>query len=135
MDKKLFSRRNFLKGTAAGTLSLAAAGLLNNAIAEEEGMYVPGTYSATATGMGQVTVEMTFDANSIIDVKVDVANETPGLGAAIGDQMAQAILANQSAELDAVTGVTVTSTAVAQAAAACIAQASKATVDTGAVAA
>ena len=45
------------------------------ALAEEKGLYTPGTYSATATGMGDVTVTMTFDANAITNVVVDTSKE------------------------------------------------------------
>ncbi len=124
MDKKL-SRRDFLKGSAAGALGVAAAGIFGSSFvcAEESGTYTPGTYKATAEGIGTVTVEMTFDAESITDVKVDVSNETETIGALHGDELAQAILDAQGAEFDAISGATVTSTAVQKAAAACIAQA------------
>ena len=59
--------------------------LCTAAFAEEKGIYTPGTYSASAKGIGSdVTVTMTFDANSITDVAIDVSGETPGIGAAIG---------------------------------------------------
>ena len=67
---------------------------------------------------------MTFDANSITDVAIDVSGETPGIGAAIGEQMQDAILSAQTADIDAVTGATITSDAIRKAAAACIEQAS-----------
>lgn len=134
MGNKL-SRRLFLKGAGAGVLGAAAAGLVGvSAFAEAAGTYTPGTYSATATSMGEVVVTMTFDAESITDVQIDVSNETPGIGADIGDQMAAAILAAQSAEVDGVTSATITSNAIRQAADACIAQAKGGAVDTGTVA-
>ena len=77
---KDLTRRDFIKGTSAGLLGLAAAGLFPAVKAEAEGIYKPGTYSATAAGMGTVTVTMTFDANSITDVQVDVSEETPTIG-------------------------------------------------------
>ena len=123
---KELSRRDFLKGALAGTAAAALTTVTGvSAFAEEKGIYTPGTYSATAKGIGSdVTVTMTFDANSITDVAIDVSGETPGIGAAIGEQMQDAILAAQGADVDAVTGATVTSDAVRQAAAACIEQAS-----------
>ena len=123
---KELSRRDFLKGALAGTAAAALSTVTGAAaFAEEKGIYTPGTYSASAKGIGSdVTVTMTFDANSITDVAIDVSGETPGIGAAIGEQMQQAILDAQGADIDAVTGASVTSDAIRQAAAACIEQAS-----------
>ncbi len=123
---KELSRRDFLKGALAGTAAAALTTVTGvSAFAEEKGIYTPGTYSASAKGIGSdVTVTMTFDANSITDVAIDVSGETPGIGAAIGEQMQDAILAAQGADIDAVTGASVTSDAIRQAAAACIEQAS-----------
>ena len=126
---KNISRRSFLKGAVAGTASVAAAGLLGG-MAFAEGKYTPGTYSASAKGIASdVTVTMTFDADSITDVQIDVSGETAGIGAEIGDSMAQAILDAQGVEVDAVSGATVTSDAIRTAAAACISQASGTTVE------
>ncbi|MCD7757190.1 MAG: FAD-binding protein, partial [Clostridiales bacterium] len=143
MANNPISRRDFIKGIAAGAVSVATVGILqaceystsgttntaassaasSGAAPAEGATYVPGTYSATATGMGEVTVTMTFDETSITDVQIDVSNETPGYGADIGDDMAQAILNAQSSEVDGVSGATMTSNAIKNAAADCIAQA------------
>ncbi|MDO4546478.1 MAG: FAD-dependent oxidoreductase [Clostridia bacterium] len=129
--KKEISRRNFIKGMAAGALGASVVGVTGviPALADEQGIYTPGTYSTSATGMGEVTVTMTFDANSITEVIVNTANETPGIGQNLGEAFAQQILEAQSAQIDAVSGATVTSNAVATAAAACIAQAQGSTVE------
>ena len=75
----------------------------------------------------------TFDANSIVSVVLDVAEETPTIGqAAKGDLEAQ-ILAAQGADIDGVTGATITSTAVKTALKNCIAQAKGEAVDSGSV--
>ena len=124
MKKSFFSRRDFLKGAAASAATVAAAGLVGGiAMAEGEAIYTPGTYSATATGMGEVTVTMTFDETKITDVVVDVSNETPEIGQLHGETLKEALMAVQSAEIDSITGATLTSTAVKTAAANCIAQA------------
>lgn len=135
MEKKTsISRRSFLKGSAAGMIGIAAAGLMRTGLAEQpSGKYQPGTYSATAQGMSEVKVTMTFDADRITDVAIDVSGETRGIGAELGEQMAAQILENQSAQIDTVSGATVTSQAIAQAADACIAQAEGRTVATGIV--
>lgn len=88
------------------------------------GAYVPGTYSASAAGMdGDVTVEITVDETSITEVKVDVSGETAGIGAEIGETMEGAIMDAQAADVDGVTGATVSSDAVKAAAADALAQA------------
>lgn len=126
--KQHLSRRDFLKGTAAGALGLAAGGMLGGILSPEgtvkaAGTYTPGTYSATAQGIGTVTVSMTFDEESIVDVTVDVSEETPNIGGLYGEDLAKQILDAQGAEIDGVSGATTTSAAASKAAAACIAQA------------
>ena len=136
---KTTSRREFLKGTLAGAASLTLAGVLSACGADSKptptpaadptppagkGTYTPGTYKATAQGYAsEVTVSMTFDAESITDVQIDVSGETPDVGGKIGDKMIERIKAAQSAEVEAVTGASRSSEAVKQAAASCIAQA------------
>ncbi len=119
MNKSL-SRRAFLRTSIAGGASLAAAAAAGAAPA---GIYKPGTYSAKASGIGEVTVTMTFDADRITDVVLDVSHETPGIGQAAADALKKNLMAAQAAEIDGVSGATITSKAVSKAAAKCIAQA------------
>ncbi len=122
---KQLSRRDFLRGAAASGLTVAAAGVLGmgNVFAEET-TYTPGTYSASAQGaMSEVTVTMTFDEKSITDVVIDASGETENLGGAAAEVLVESIMKNQSAEIDAVSGSTLTSSAVTKAAAKCIKQA------------
>ena len=126
---KLISRRDFLKGTAAGAFSIAAASVLGTgtnfaAHAEGAAKYIPGTYTAKAQGLeSEVTVTMTFDETSILDVVIDSSGETPELGGRAGPLLEKAILDAQSGEVDAVSGATITSNAVRTAVNDCIAQA------------
>lgn len=76
-----------------------------------------------AQGMGEITVTMTFDETSIIDVQMDLSNETPDIGQAAEEALKESILSAQSSEIDTVSGATVTSTAVREAAEKCICQA------------
>lgn len=93
-----------------------------------------GTFSASAKGFGgDVTVTVTADANGITSVEVEGANETPAVGGAAIPQLAEAIFAAQSADIEAVTGATITSNAVKTAAAAAIAAAKGETVEIAAV--
>ena len=89
--------------------ALLATGLLTmNAFALED-----GTYSAAAMGMdGDVPVEITIEGGAITAVTVDVSGETPGIGAEIGDEIVQQILDAQGADIEGVSGATVTSDAV-----------------------
>ena len=124
MNKTILSRRSFLKGAAATAAGSALLGI--RAFAEEKpaGGYVPGTYTATAQGMeSTVTVTMTFDESSITDVLIDVSGETEGIGAAAGDALKEQILSTQGIDIDTVSGASVTSNAVREAAADCIRQA------------
>ncbi len=130
------SRRDFLKASLAGAASLAMAGAGLGAVtakAHAEGIYTPGTYSATATGMGTVTVTATFDENSIVDVVLDVAEETPEIGQAAAEALKEQVLAAQGAEIDGVSGASLTSEAVRVALNNCIAQAKGDAVDSGSV--
>ncbi len=119
MDKKNQSRRAFLRTSIASGASLAAVGLH----AAPVGIYQPGTYSAKASGIGDVVVTMTFDSNKITDVVLDVSHETPNIGQTAAKQLRQSLLKAQSADIDAVSEASITSQAVHKAAAKCIAQA------------
>ena len=130
MSKKEISRRDFIKGAAAGIAGVATMGVLSacgdngsKPTPEANGIYTPGTYKAKATGMAEIEVSMTFDANSITDVVLDLSGETDSIGQAAGDKLKQAILDAQSAEIDGVSGATLTSKAVMEAANKCIQQA------------
>ena len=130
------SRRDFLRGSLAGAASLAMAGVGLSAVgtkASAAGIYTPGTYSATATGMGTVTVTATFDENSIVDVVLDVSEETPAIGQVAKDELLSQVMAAQSAEIDGVSGASLTSEAVRVAMNNCIAQAKGEAVNSGSV--
>ena len=117
--KNILTRRAFLRTSIASGASLAAAA----AGAAPAGIYKPGTYTARASGIGEVTVTMTFDADRITDVVLDVSHETPGIGQAAAETLKKNLMAAQAAEIDGVSGATITSKAVSKAAAKCIAQA------------
>jgi len=144
MSEKKISRREFLKGGAALAASTAILGLAGCAKetpaapaaepAAEKGIYTPGTYSASATGMGVVVVKATFDANAITNIELDVSNETEAIGQAAKDELIKQAMAAQSAEIDGVSGATITSNAVKTALKNCIAQAKGEPVDSGSVA-
>ena len=75
-----------------------------------QGVYTPGTYEATAQGYGgDVTVSMTFDADSITDVAITGDGETPTVGGAALEDLQQQLLDAQSDGIDGVTGATMAS--------------------------
>ena len=122
---KEISRRSFLKGALATTATAAVAGVVGipAAAALAEGVYKPGTYTATAKGINTITATMTFSADAITDVVLDLSGETPGYGKDIAEALADALLKAQGSEIDVVSGSTITSKAVMEAANKCIQQA------------
>lgn len=88
-----------------------------------DGPYTPGSYEGSAQGYGgQVKVTLTVDAENITDVRVTGDQETPAVGGAALEELAKQIK-EQGAEIDGVSGATVTSTAAKEAAASAIDQA------------
>lgn len=123
------SRKGFLKVAAAAAMSGVTAGALaacNGSSASSgaaDAIYTPGTYTGTATGIGEVKVTMTFSATAITDVVVDASNETESIGGVAAPTLQEALMAAQNAEIDNISGATVTTNAVKKAAASCIEQA------------
>ncbi len=122
---KNLSRREFLKGTAAAGLGLAATQLFGvKALAESEFTFKPGTYQATAYGnLSYVTVECTFSETALTDVQIISQNETPILFSQVQEKLIPAIIENQAGGLDGITGASNSSRAVKEAIADCVAQA------------
>jgi len=86
--------------------------------------YTPGTYEASVNGMnGPVVVTMEFSENAILSVNAVGEKETKGLGDVAIEKLAQLVLEQQSIDVDVVSGATVSSQAMLQAADSCIKQA------------
>lgn len=82
-------------------------------------------YSATAKGFGgDVCATLTFEENKITEVLLTGDQETESIGGAALETLKEQVIATQSAEIDGVSGATLTSNAVKEAVAECIAQAS-----------
>ena len=131
------SRKGFIKIAAAAAMSGVTAGALaacNSASGSAStsgaaGQYIPGTYEGTAEGISStVKVTMTFSDSAVTDVVVDTSGETASFGAAAADELREQLLAAGSAEIDGVSGSTITSDAVMKAAKSCYAQAKGETV-------
>ncbi len=98
-----------------------------------KGDFTPGTYTATSSGFGgEVEVTVTIgDNGGISGVDIVGDGETPDVGGAAIPELKNQILTNQAAEIDGVSGATITSTAVKEAVAAALAQAGGSAVDSG----
>lgn len=128
---KKISRKGFLRVAAMTAMSATTAAALaacqnsseTAASSGNAGIYTPGTYTATETGMGTVTVTMTFSDSAITEVKVDTSKETIDVAVNSAEEFQEALMAAQSAEIDGVSGASITSKAVKKAAASCIEQA------------
>ncbi len=129
---KKISRKGFLKVAAAAAMSGVTASALaacnagsssSTAASTGEAIYTPGTYTGTATGIGEVKVTMTFSETAITDVGIDASNETESIGGVAAPTLKDALMAAQSTEIDNISGATITTNAVKKAAASCIEQA------------
>ena len=129
---KKISRKGFLKVAAAAAMSGVTASALaacnagsssSTAASTGEAIYTPGTYTGTATGIGEVKVTMTFSETDITDVVIDASNETESIGGVAAPTLKDALMAAQSTEIDNISGATITTNAVKKAAASCIEQA------------
>jgi succinate dehydrogenase/fumarate reductase flavoprotein subunit/uncharacterized protein with FMN-binding domain len=129
---KKISRKGFLKVATAAAMSGVTASALaacnagsssSTAASTGEAIYTPGTYTGTATGIGEVKVTMTFSETAITDVVIDASNETESIGGVAAPTLKDALMAAQSTEIDNISGATITTNAVKKAAASCIEQA------------
>ena len=129
---KKISRKGFLKVAAAAAMSGVTASALaacnagsssSTAASTGEAIYTPGTYTGTATGIGEVKVTMTFSETAITDVVIDASNETESIGGVAAPTLKDVLMAAQSTEIDNISGATITTNAVKKAAASCIEQA------------
>ncbi len=128
---KKISRKGFLKIAAATAMSGLTAGALaacqssgsTTAASSAAGKYTPGTYTASATGMGEITMKATFSADAITDIELDLSSETESIGQAAKDELIRQLLEAQNSTIDGVSGATVTGDAVKQCMNDCITQA------------
>lgn len=105
-QKGIYVRKTLGLAVLGAAMTLAAG----NAAAAD------GSFTGEAQGMGPVSVGITVANGRVSAVQVNVANETPGYGRDIGATMEKRILEAQSADVDGVSGATITSTAVKAAA-------------------
>ena len=114
-------RKTALTLTLIMALFLSACGGKSTPTPAPGELYAPGTYTGEGQGYGgTVTVKLTVDANAITDVKITGDKETPTVGGAALEELAGQVKTKGS-DIDGVSGATLTSNGVKEAAAAAIA--------------
>lgn len=91
----------------------------------ESGQWNDGTYTETAKGKkGSFEVCVTIKDGVISDISVGENQETPDKGGVVIDKLPGQMIYNQTYDVDAISGATVTSNALKEAVARCLEQAS-----------
>lgn len=101
----------------SGILPLCLLCAMGTTVAQE-GSVKAGTYSATRQGIGgDVTVTLDIDAQGkVLKSTIDAPQETPEVGGEAAQELAKAMTEKQSIQIDGVSGATLTSEAVKEAA-------------------
>lgn len=99
--------------TAPAAATTEAATAAETETAGAESLYTPGAYTGTAIGHGgPVTVEVTLGENAIEGIVVTEHAESGGIGDVAFEHVIDDILTNQSLDVDAVSGCTISRAAV-----------------------
>ena len=103
-----------VKLAAAEALAQAGGAEVDSGPRAPEGdLFIPGTYTETATGFGgPVDVTITVSEDKIEEVKIEGDQETDNIGSFAVDMLDDRIMEAQSPNIDALTGATVTSNAI-----------------------
>ena len=111
--------KKLLKLALCLVLAASAAGCGNNNGAgtptpdTSAAALTPGTYTATVTGHNApITIEVTVTDQAIESINVVESSETAGIGTNAMEQLTDEIIANQTVNLDTITGSTITSRCV-----------------------
>ncbi|MCL2893078.1 MULTISPECIES: FMN-binding protein [Brenneria] len=104
--------------TSPGALSLCLFLTIGSAVAQDTGNFKAGTYSAAKPGLGgDVTVTIDVDdKGKITKSTIDAPDETPEVGGEAAKELAKAMTEKQSIDVDGVSGASITSGAVLEAA-------------------
>lgn len=103
---------------------LLSAMMATTLVACSGGSGVSGEYTGTAKGMGgDVTVTLTLKDSVITDVKAEGPNETEGIGSKAIEQLPGEMAEGNTINVEGVSGATVTSDAIKEAAAAALEEA------------
>ncbi|SFG14613.1 flavocytochrome c [Oribacterium sp. WCC10] len=111
----------------AETTAAATEAAQTSAVAQEAGTAVSGTFEGTAVGMGgesnPVKVSLTLTDGKISDVKIEGAGETAGIGSKAIEEFPALMIAGNTVQVDAISGATITSKAIVEAATAALLEA------------
>lgn len=108
----------------AMALTFVACGNNENSNSSAENTFVAGTYEGTAKGFGgEIKATIKLSDSKIEEIVVVGDKETPTIGGVAIESMPQDMLAKQIANVDIVSGATVTSNAVIEAVTAAFASA------------
>ena len=89
-----------------------------------EDLFTPGTYTGETQGIfSPITVQITVSANKILGVSINAKGETESLGGLAAEKMSEAILKAQTPNVDGLSGATVSSDAIREAAKSALLQA------------
>ncbi|MDF2543761.1 MAG: flavocytochrome c [Herbinix sp.] len=92
------------------------------ASSSDEVTFTAGTYSATVTGMHEMTVTVTLSETEILDIQIE-HQETPGVGEPATKSIPAEILETQGLGVDLVSGATLSSNAIIKGVTDCLKQA------------
>ncbi|WP_409310542.1 TonB family protein [Pectobacterium sp. B1J-3] len=103
--------------TSSGALFLCLFLATGTAVAQDN-MFKAGTYSAAKPGLGgDVTVTIDVDAQGkVTQSTISAPDETPEVGGEAAQALAKAMVDKQSIQVDGVSGASITSGAVLEAA-------------------
>lgn len=120
-------KRNFVKSISAALCAVVMfTGCAQKSVNSGNETYNPGKYEAEAKGFGgQIKVEVEVDSNKILNVTIKEASETDGIGSKAVESLPALIVEKNSVEIDNVSGATVSSEAIKQAAQAALSKAKK----------
>lgn len=103
--RKLFKNVSFL------ILIIMLVGALTGC--QSKGKFNPGTYEGTAEGLGgTITARVTVTKDEITKIEIDAPKETESIGAGAKEQVIERVLESQSLAIDAISGATVSSSAM-----------------------
>lgn len=96
-----------MSGITAGALAACNAASGSTAASSAAAKYTPGTYTATAKGMSDITMTATFSETAITDIQLDLSGETDSIGQAAKDDLIKQLLEAQNSTIDGVSGATI----------------------------
>lgn len=110
------------KKTATTTTEPTAAPTQSASTDSGDVTFKAGTYTATVTGMHEMTVTVTLSETEILDIQIE-HQETPGVGEPAAKSIPVEIVESQGLGVDLVAGATLTSNAVIKGVTDCLKQA------------